>query len=339
MTSPHLFHLNELKPQDQSEGGVRTRVTRKNFPILNGMSLYKLVLHPLGVREPHWHPNADELGFCLSGKVLITFYGNENATETFLVQEGEVFLIPSGFLHHIENVSSKESTLILQFSHEEPEDFGLSAALGFQTDAVLGNTWNVSETVFKPLKRSTHPKFASLLKSPSKTAENSPNSPYKYGLSNNDPLIHTEDGWARVARHDVWPMVQRQALYLLFLKNTGMREPHWHPSTAELGYVDKGKGRMSILNPSGKVDTYEMNAGDIYFIPKAYPHHIENLGKELHILIFFDAAMPGDIGYTGSVRAFSNDVLGATMNISPSFFDHLKKYKEDLFIVKRINPL
>jgi oxalate decarboxylase len=56
-----------------------------------------------------------------------------------------------------------------------------------------------------------------------------------------------------------------------------MREPHWHPVTAEMGYVQHGDARMTVTNSDG------------YFIPRAYPHHVENIGTdEWHFLIFFD---------------------------------------------------
>ena len=49
----------------------------------------------------------------------------------------------------------------------------------------------------------------------------------------------------------------------------------------------------------------------MYFIPRAYPHHIENIGaEEIHFLIFFDQGNSEDIGYTGGLRAYSNEVLG-----------------------------
>jgi hypothetical protein len=38
-----------------------------------------------------------------------------------------------------------------------------------------------------------------------------------------------------------------------------------------------------VLSPGAKVDTYELNSGDMYFIPRAYPHHIDNiLGDTAH---------------------------------------------------------
>jgi len=341
MGSSHLFHLEQEAPDFKTSGGFRKTATKHNFPLLNGMSIYRLTLFPNGVREPHWHANSDELGYCLKGQALVSLYGTSNIREVFLVSEGEAFLISSGFLHLIENVGSENCEMILQFSSDSPEDFAISSALGMFSDAVLGNTWKRPSATFAALKRSTSQVFAALRSEPVSIPEQARYSnAYRYALESASPLVATAHGTAKVARHDSWPIVQNQALYSLQLTGTGMREPHWHPETAELGFVQKGKGRMSILSPDGSLDTYEMNEGDIYFIPKAYPHHIENLGTTpLHLLIFFDQAMPEDIGFTASVKSASNDTMGAVMNISPTFFEKLPTYYKDLFIVEKLNPV
>ncbi len=341
MSGSHLLHLKDIKPQNQTEGGYRLEVSKKNFPLLQGVSFYKLVLHKNGIREPHWHANADELGYCLKGKVLVTVYGNNNQRESFVVEQGKAFFIPSGFLHGIENIGEDTAEFVLLFSNEQTEDFGLSSTFGMFTDAVLGNTWGVSKDVFSSLKRSTNPIFiAQGTGGISVPKEAYYSTPYRYNLDESPPLVSCEGGTAKVARADVWPILKRQALYSLHLTSVGMREPHWHPETAELGYVREGKGRMSIMSPSGAVDTYEMNEGDIYFIPKAYPHHIENLtNNDLRLLIFFDQPIPGDIGFTGSVKSFSNEVLKDVLKAPKELFPNLPTYYKDLFIVKRVNPV
>jgi oxalate decarboxylase/phosphoglucose isomerase-like protein (cupin superfamily) len=79
-------------------------------------------------------------------------------------------------------------------------------------------------------------------------------------------------------------------MFSVRITDIGMREPHWHPETAEMGYVTSGRGHMTILSPGGHTETFEIKPGDTYFIPPAYPHHIENIGSgTLHILIFFDS--------------------------------------------------
>jgi oxalate decarboxylase len=48
----------------------------------------------------------------------------------------------------------------------------------------------------------------------------------------------------------------------------------------------------------------------MYFIPKGYPHHIENLtNEEIRFLIFFDKTTPEDIGFTGALAAFPAELL------------------------------
>ena len=341
MPTKHLFQAANAQTQETA-GGKRIVVNKSNFSILNGMSFYRLILYPNGVREPHWHANADELGYCLEGKVLISLYETNNIKKIFMVQQGEAFYIPSGTLHSIENMSEKTSDLILQFSHEQPEDFALSSTFGMFTNAILGNTWNTTSSYFKNLPRSTHETLISLRKNPSSYSEDALyDSPNRFNLAAIPPLINNQGGQAKLARKSVWPILKQQAIYLLDLTVQGMREPHWHPETAEMGFAHKGKGRMSILSPSGEIDTYEMNAGDIYFIPKAYPHHIENLSSKesLNLLIFFDQIMPGDIGFTASVKSFSNEVLMASLGVSLEFFPQLPTYYEDLFIVNKINPI
>ncbi len=337
----HLFQLSKSKPQNQNAGGFRITATKKNFPHLQGMSFYKLGLNPKAIREPHWHANADELGYCLKGQVLVSMYASGNKKETFLISQGEAFFIPSGALHDVENVGNETAELILQFSNEEPEDFALSSTFGMFSDAVLGNTWGVSETVFASTKRSTNEVFIAMQDKASVVpVEAQYVTNYRYSLNQAPALISNEGGFAKVARQDVWPVLHRQALYLLHLSGIGMREPHWHPETAEMGYVQTGRGRMSILSPSGQVDTYEMNEGDLYFIPKAYPHHIENLSNDpLQILIFFDQPLPGDVGFTASVKSYSNNTLTAVLKTPENLFASLPTYYSDLFIVKKVNPL
>lgn len=341
MPSKHLFKLSQVTPQEQNPAGMRIRAHKQNFPALEGMSLYKLIMHPNGIREPHWHANADELGYCIKGQVLVNVYNTGDVRSTFIVNPGEVFLVPSGALHHIENIGQDVAELIICFSNEETEDFNLSSSIAMFSNPVLGNTWDVDASVFQSYKRPAESIFMALRSGPAEIPDYARySSPFHYDLEGALPLLQNEGGSARMARENVWPIAQRQALYSLHLTGQGMREPHWHPETAELGYVNKGRGRMSILSPSGSVDTYVMEEGDIYFIPKAYPHHIENLQNDsLHLLIFFDQSMPRDIGFTGSIRSYSDQVLSVTTGFNQEILSKLPKYYVDSFIVMKKNPV
>lgn len=128
-------------------------------------------------------------------------------------------------------------------------------------------------------------------------------------------------------------------MYSLTIGGTGMREPHWHPVTAELGYVHRGHGRMTVLSPDGSLETYELRPGQAYFIPRAYPHHIEALEDDgIHFLIFFDQPTPGDIGYRATASAFSREVLSAAFGVPERALPRFPFTPVDPLIVGRPNP-
>ena len=96
---------------------------------------------------------------------------------------------------------------------------------------------------------------------------------------------------------------------------------------------------MTVLDPDGSTDTYQLRSGDVYFIPRAYPHHIEQLGDdEIHFLIFFDQPTPGDIGYRATASAFSREVLAATLGTDVKTLPELPFTPADPLVVNRINP-
>ena len=71
----------------------------------------------------------------------------------------QTFFVPPGALHHIENFGEQEGELILAFSIERVEDFGLSGTFGAFTDAVLGNTTGLPAPAFAGLKLSLDDTF------------------------------------------------------------------------------------------------------------------------------------------------------------------------------------
>jgi oxalate decarboxylase/phosphoglucose isomerase-like protein (cupin superfamily) len=60
-TSQHTIWLLEGEIVEESDLGSIRRATADNFPILQGMSIKRLVINPGAMRTPHWHANANEL--------------------------------------------------------------------------------------------------------------------------------------------------------------------------------------------------------------------------------------------------------------------------------------
>jgi oxalate decarboxylase len=334
--------LANRKPYFANESGTLTRVDASDLHSMKRLSIRRLQLVPRGVREPHWHANANELGYCLQGEHLVTIAGDHSTRHSFTISTGEMFFVPSGALHHIENIGAQKGEIILGFSHEHTEDFGISGTLGSFTDAVLGNTFGLPSSAFANIQRTSKDTVVGKRTTSASALElqQKETSPYKFTVEQNLPEANSPAATAHLAESKYWPALQDLAMFSVDLTHQGMRELHWHPQTAEMGYITQGTGRMTIVSPGGSIDTFEMHAGDVYFIPAAYPHHFEDLGNDdLKLLVFFDQARPGDIGMLPGAGCFSKDVLAASFDVAPSQFPNIPLVAEDPLFVARINPV
>jgi len=339
-TSKHVRSLVGGHFEFQGELGSIARLDADELPILKRLSIKRLLLAEGAIREPHWHANATELGYCVAGQALVSVLGNGSAFSSFLVGPGQMFHVPSGAVHHIENIGAGTAEFIIAFRHERPEDFSMRAAFGAMTDAVLGNTYDLPGAAFTAIPRSTASAFIVARQGPATVpAVAAFNSPHQFDIEAQHPLLASAAGTARFARDQFWPALRDISMYSLRITEKGMREPHWHPETAEMGYVLSGRARMTVLDPDGSTDTYVLQPGDVYFIPRAYPHHIEQLGEdEVHFLIFFDRPTPGDIGYRATASAFSRSVLAATLGVTEAALPQLPFTPSDPLVVGRVNP-
>jgi oxalate decarboxylase len=337
MSSGHIFNLEAIKPQAVRIGGSRAMANQDNFSILKGMALYSLRLDNGGVREPHWHPNASELSYCLSGRALMTIFSPGAGHDTFTVDTGEIVFVPKGYLHHIENINHGETKFAIAFNHERPEDIGISGSTGSMTDKILGATFGLESDYFGKFKKSSQDLLITSRSNPKNattTYQKIPNY-HKFNLKAFPPTVESRGGTVSLGNANNFGTLSGLACYLLTLKPKGIREPHWHPNAAELDYVISGRGRMTIFSPGDNVDTFEVGTGEIVFIPSAYFHYIENVNgsEDMQFAVFFNHERPEDIGISGALGAYSNEVLGSVFGLQPKILDALPKYQEDLFVV------
>ncbi|CAH1672194.1 cupin domain-containing protein [Chelatococcus asaccharovorans] len=338
--STHKTSLSNGRVVHASDLGRVTQVKADDLRIMKGLSIKKLTLAPGAIRAPHWHANCVELGYCLTGEALVTVLGTRDFYSVFTITAGQMFHIPSGALHCIENIGAAQAEFIIAFRHERPEDFSLQGTFGAMSDATLGNAYGLPASAFAPMERTTEGAY--LVKrqgAPAIPADAGREAAHKFDIEAQPAMLHPSYGTARLGRAQFWPALTDIAMYSLHVTRDGMREPHWHPETAEMGYVHTGHARMTILNPDASTDSWDLAPGDVYFIPRAYPHHIEVLGAdEMHFLIFFDQPMPGDIGIRTVPAAFAPGVMAAALGISQDQLPAFPHIVADPLIVARVNP-
>ncbi|KAG9450824.1 hypothetical protein H6P81_010789 [Aristolochia fimbriata] len=91
------------------------------FPGLNtvGLTMNRVDFAPGGVRKPHAHPGSNEVVMVLQGKLLVGFLiSSRNVSYSKVVNPGEVFVIPMGMVHFLQNVGTGKAWATTIFDGE-----------------------------------------------------------------------------------------------------------------------------------------------------------------------------------------------------------------------------
>lgn len=340
--SPHKINLRDSKPVFSNEHGCIQQFTTSELPLLKNLSLQSVVLEQDAILEPKWFVNCNTLAYVMEGKIIVRMLDAGSDMSRFTVGVGQMFHVHSGALFAVENIGVGKASLLFCNRHESPEEFSLSASAGIFTDAVLGNTWDVGPEVFAKLPRGTEPRIIVKREGPAQVPEDAewPH-PNRFDIEEMQAPTYADGiGSAKKARSQYWKILTNIAMYSLRVEDMGMREPHWHPDTVELGYIKSGMARMSIMDPNGSVDTFLLYPGDVYFIPAAYPHQIEVIGdKKIHFLIFFDQPMPKDVGFRQAGTVMSRRLMAAAFGMKEDELPVFPYSNDDSLLVYKKNPV
>jgi oxalate decarboxylase len=122
---PFDFRASEMQPTKVSKGGEVRIVDRKNFPATDIASAI-VTLKPGGLRELHWHPNADEWQYYVKGKGRMTVFAAGGLARTMDFEAGDVGYIDISMPHYIENTGDTDLEFIEVFPTPYYEDISLA---------------------------------------------------------------------------------------------------------------------------------------------------------------------------------------------------------------------
>lgn len=332
MTSKFFFSLKSVKAKESNTAGSLTYVTTNEMAGLVNMSFANLCLKNRGSLEPIWHPNANKVGYCVEGNVLVSMRTPRNV-ETFTVKKGEIFFIPQGYVHHIENIGTSESIINFALDHTNPETMVFSKAVFSISDSVFNSTFNTTNGFVDGLKKTKKDELIKMLPALKKMPGDS-SSDYKFDIESSNKAILTKGGYVQLGTKTNLPKLQGLGILGFGLNPKGIVEPHWHTNAGELVYIVKGTTRITVLSPDGDVDVLEVKAGEGAFAPASHFHNIENVGPDVvEVIAFFTHQDPDYIGIGEVMGSYSNELLASVFNTTPAYFDAFKKPDGPLVIV------
>jgi oxalate decarboxylase len=157
ISNRYKFNIENSAKPVLTKGGFLQLATQTNLPVLNGLAILGFGLNPKGAVEPHWHTNAGELVYIVTGKTLITVLSPDGKVEKLEVNAGQGAFAPASHFHNILNVGSDDVEVIAYFSDANPDYIGIGEVIGSYSNEVLASVFNVSPNYFDSFKKPTGP--------------------------------------------------------------------------------------------------------------------------------------------------------------------------------------
>ncbi|CCF13044.1 cupin domain-containing protein [Brevibacillus laterosporus] len=316
-----------------NHGGWSREVTVRELPIATTLAGVNMRLTPGGVRELHWHQQA-EWSYMIVGRARITSVDQDGRNFIADVGPGDLWYFPPGIPHSIQGLEegcefllvfddgsfSDLNTLSITdwFAHT-PKDV-LSANFGVPEDAFANIP---SDQVYIYQDKVPGPLDSQKVRSPYGTVPKS----FTYRLLAQKP-IRTPGGSVRIVDSSNFPASKTVAAALVEIKPGAMRELHWHPNNDEWQYYLSGEGRMTVFAGDGAARTFDYRAGDVGYVPFAYGHYVQNTGDQtLWFLEMFKSDRFADMSLNQWMALTPRDLVKDNLQADSELLNVLRKEK------------
>lgn len=314
-------------------GGWSREITVRELPVAKTLAGVNMRLTPGGVRELHWHQEA-EWAYMILGRARITSVDQNGRNFIADVGEGDLWYFPPGIPHSIQGLEEGCEFLLVfdDGNFSDLSTFSISDWFAHTPKEVLSANFGIPESAFANIPTEQRYIYQSAVPGPIETQA----VPDPYGtvplsfthrLMAQKPLV-TPGGTVRIVDSTNFPISQRIAAALVEIKPGGMRELHWHPNNDEWQYYLAGQGRMTAFAGNGTARTFDVRAGDVGYIPFAFGHYVQNTGnKSLWFLEIFKSDRFADVSLNQWMALTPKEIVQTNVNASPELMNSLRKEK------------
>lgn len=144
---PFVFRLSDMKPNKITRGGQVQIADSSNFPIATTVAAALVTVKPGGLREMHWHPNADEWQYYIKGQGRMTVFNTGPAAVTANFNPGDLGYVKKSLGHYIENTGSTDLVFMEIFKAPHFEEISLSDWLAHTPPAMVAQTLNLAPDI------------------------------------------------------------------------------------------------------------------------------------------------------------------------------------------------
>src|SRR5580693_6632537 len=146
------FRTMDMPPTKSNKSGDVRIIDSKNFKITT-TSAAIVTVKPGGVRELHWHPNADEWQYFYAGKGRMTVFITGGRARTMDFETGDVGYIQKTLPHYIENTGTTDLKFLEMFKSPYYQDLALSEWLSHTPPELVAAHLNLDKVTLDAIPR------------------------------------------------------------------------------------------------------------------------------------------------------------------------------------------
>ncbi|HKW58069.1 MAG TPA: cupin domain-containing protein [Candidatus Acidoferrum sp.] len=120
------FRATQPAPAKKFQNGEVRIIDSSSFKVATTIAAAVVTVKPGGMRELHWHPNADEWQFYFAGKGRMTVFATGSRARTADFEMGDVGYVQKTLPHYIENTGSTDLKFLEMFKSSFYQDLALS---------------------------------------------------------------------------------------------------------------------------------------------------------------------------------------------------------------------
>lgn len=314
-------------------GGWSREITVRELPVAKTLAGVNMYLTPGGVRELHWHQQA-EWAYMILGSARVTAVDQNGRNFIADIGPGDLWYFPAGLPHSIQGLENGCEFLLVfdDGNFSDLNTLSISDWFAHTPKDVLSANFGVPEHAFESVPDEQVYMFQAPV--PGSLESQRVDSPYgtvplsfKHRLLAQTPIV-TPGGSVRIVDSSNFPISKTIAAALVEIKPGCMRELHWHPNQDEWQYYLTGQGRMTVFAGSGAARTFNYRAGDVGYVPFAYGHYIQNTGTEsLWFLEMFRSDRFEDVSLNQWMALTPKELVGENLHVGSELLDALRKEK------------
>jgi oxalate decarboxylase len=332
-TVPNLKWPFALSHNRVLSGGFARETTIRELPISTEIAGVNMRLKPGGIRELHWHKEA-EWAYVIAGGCRISILDEEGRLFIDDVSVGDLWYFPSGLPHSIQALEDGVEFLLAFDSGDfsENETFLITDWFTHTPREVLAKNFGVEESAFDALPTDiAHTRYMFAGEVPPPRQDDAPEAvmepplSYTWHMMGQEP-IKAPGGWVRITDSRNFTISKTMAAARVEVEPGRIRELHWHPNADEWQYWLEGQGRMTVFASGGKSRTFDYQAGDVGYAPRAMGHYIENTGEEpLVFLALFRSDHYADVSLAQWMGVLPPELVKAHLNLDDEVIAKLPK--------------